>query len=240
MEVEVVAAIRDRGGAGVRGLAGGEKRHARGHGEGLLAAGEQHVDAERVKVHRHRGEAGHGVHDEHDVRELLLQLGDVLDRIEHAGGGLAVDEGDRVELARGELLLAPGSARMGWPHSTLSSSACLPQRLETSNHLSEKAPQQQLSTFFFTRLRIEPSMMPQADEVLMIHLLRRAEERLQLRLDLRVEILEALAPVADHRRGHRFVGVRRDFDGAGNEQFDVIAHRGRESLGGSDGRGKGR
>src|SRR6185369_1609916 len=41
------------------------------------------------------------------------------------------------------------------------------QRCETSYHLSEKAPQPQLSTFFFTRFRIDPSMIPHADDVLM-------------------------------------------------------------------------
>ena len=39
------------------------------------------------------------------------------------------------------------SARIGWPHSTCSASACLPHFLATSNHLSENAPLMQLSTF---------------------------------------------------------------------------------------------
>ncbi len=51
------------------------------------------------------------------------------------------------------------------PHSTCSASACLPQRLETSNHLSENAPHIALSTFFCVRLRMAPSITPQAEEV---------------------------------------------------------------------------
>ena len=57
------------------------------------------------------------------------------------------------------------SGRMGEPQSTCSASTCFPQRLATSNHLSEKAPFMQLSTRLVTRLRIAPSMIPQADDV---------------------------------------------------------------------------
>ena len=41
-------------------------------------------------------------------------------------------------------------------------SACLPHFFDTSNHLSEKAPFMQLSTFFLTTLRMAPSIEPQA------------------------------------------------------------------------------
>ncbi len=59
------------------------------------------------------------------------------------------------------------AARMGEPQGTWSASAALPHRFETSNHLSEKAPHMQLSTFLLTRLRTAPSITPQAEEVLM-------------------------------------------------------------------------
>ena len=62
--------------------------------------------------------------------------------------------------------LSTSAARMGEPHGTWRASASLPHRLETSNHLSEKAPHMQLSTFRATRLRIAPSITPQAEEVL--------------------------------------------------------------------------
>ena len=58
--------------------------------------------------------------------------------------------------------LFKASGSTGWPHSKLSCAASLPQRFETSNHLSEKAPLQQFNTFFFTVFRIEPSITPQA------------------------------------------------------------------------------
>src|SRR5947207_298356 len=62
--------------------------------------------------------------------------------------------------------LSTSSARMGEPHGTCSASACLPQRFDTSSHLSENAPHMQLSTLLETRLRTAPSMTPQAEEVL--------------------------------------------------------------------------
>ena len=54
---------------------------------------------------------------------------------------------------------------IGLPHSTCKPSASLPQRLLTSSHLSENAPHMQQSTRFCTRLRIAPSITPQADDV---------------------------------------------------------------------------
>ncbi len=63
-------------------------------------------------------------------------------------------------------LASIASGMIGWPHSTCSASACLPHFLATSNHLSENAPLMQLSTFLLTRLRIEPSITPQAELVL--------------------------------------------------------------------------
>src|SRR5271156_4231447 len=62
--------------------------------------------------------------------------------------------------------LSIASARIGEPHSTCSASADLPHFLDTSNHLSENAPHMQLRTFFWTRLRIAPSITPHADDVL--------------------------------------------------------------------------
>src|SRR5882672_10187451 len=62
--------------------------------------------------------------------------------------------------------LSTSAARIGEPQSTCSASASLPQRRDTSSHLSEKAPHMQLSTFFETRLRSAPSITPQAEEVL--------------------------------------------------------------------------
>src|ERR1019366_6677398 len=62
--------------------------------------------------------------------------------------------------------LSTSAARMGEPHDTCSASASLPQRFDTSNHLSENAPHMQLSTFLATRLRRAPSITPQAEEVL--------------------------------------------------------------------------
>ena len=58
--------------------------------------------------------------------------------------------------------LRTASGSTGWPHSNFSAVACLPQRSDTSYHLSEKAPFMQLRTFFLTTLRIDPSITPHA------------------------------------------------------------------------------
>src|ERR1043166_2596794 len=54
---------------------------------------------------------------------------------------------------------------MCFPHSTLSGSAFFPHRFATSNHLSENAPHMQQSTPRSTKLRIDASMTPHADDV---------------------------------------------------------------------------
>jgi hypothetical protein len=57
--------------------------------------------------------------------------------------------------------------------------------------------------------------------------LLRVKKLLELRLDFRVEVFEALAAMADHRRAKRLEGFLTDFDGSGDVQFDVC-HKGRE------------
>src|SRR5437763_745387 len=52
-----------------------------------------------------------------------------------------------------------------FPQSTWSGSAFFPQRLATSNHLSENAPHMQQSTPRSARFRIEASITPHAEEV---------------------------------------------------------------------------
>src|SRR5215472_1581155 len=52
-----------------------------------------------------------------------------------------------------------------FPHSTCKASAFFPQRWATSSHLSENAPHMQQSTPRSTRLRMEASITPQADDV---------------------------------------------------------------------------
>ncbi len=53
----------------------------------------EEVDADARQVDRDRAEGAHGVDDER-LAELLGHLADGLDRIEHAAGGLAVDDHD--------------------------------------------------------------------------------------------------------------------------------------------------
>ncbi len=54
---------------------------------------------------------------------------------------------------------------MNWRIPSLTCNARLLAAFDTSNHLSENAPHMQFSTFFWTRLQMEPSITPHADEV---------------------------------------------------------------------------
>src|SRR5213596_4031216 len=54
---------------------------------------------------------------------------------------------------------------MCFPQSTWSGSAFFPQRLATSNHLSENAPHMQHSTPRSVMFRIDASIAPHAEEV---------------------------------------------------------------------------
>ena len=65
-----------------------------------------------------------------------------------------------------ESSFSSASGSTGLPQSNFSSPAFLPHLLETSYHLSENAPLQQLSTPFLTTLRTAPSITPQDELVL--------------------------------------------------------------------------
>ena len=119
-----------------------------------------------IEFNLRRGHRTDRIHDEHHVRIFFLERGDFGQRAHHAGGGFVVNERERVELAGGkfriDLLGADGRAPIHLQaFGLLCRSAC-----ETSSHLSENAPHMQFRTFLATRLRIAPSITPQAEEVL--------------------------------------------------------------------------
>ena len=68
-----------------------------------MCAGQQHIDAEGIKVQWDGGHRTDAVHNEHHLGIFLLQLGDLLQRIHHSGGGFIVHEGDGVEFTGREL-----------------------------------------------------------------------------------------------------------------------------------------
>jgi hypothetical protein len=199
------------------------KRQARRQREGLLAAREQHVEAEFVEIHRHRGETGHRVRDEHHIRVFLLQRRDLRDGAEHAGGGFVVNEGHRVEFSRGETLVDLIAAIMGWPHSTCRPR--LPCRSAWKRQpLVGEGAVAAVEHLFLHQIADAALHHAPGRGCAQKHLLLRAEQRLQHRLDLGIQILETLAAMPDHRLRHRSVGVRADFDGTGDVKFDVGAH----------------
>ena len=118
------------------------------------------------------------------------------------------------------------SARMGEPHSTCSASASLPQRLETSSHLSEKAPHMQFRTFFCNEIADRAFHHAPGGRGAEINELLRVEQLLQLRLDLGVEVFEALPAMADHRGAKGVEGFFADFDRSRDMQFHVCHKQG--------------
>jgi len=163
-QVRIVAAIPGAGGLFQgRGRAGEERQTGR-KGEGFLATGEEHVDPQLIEFDFHRAERADRIHDKGHVREFFFQTRNFRQRAHGPGRGFVMDQGQGIEAARRKFFRI-ASARIGWPQSTWSASAVFAQRRATSSHLSEKAPHMQQSTFRATRLRMAPSMTPQAEQV---------------------------------------------------------------------------
>ena len=222
-EVEVVAAIIYSGSACHRRLRGGEKRQAWRQREGLLAAGEQHVETEFVEIHRHGGEAGDGVRDEHHIRVLLLQRRDFRDGAEHASGGLIVDEGHGVELTGGQALVdLVGTHGLAPLHGV--GFGFLAAALGHVQPLVGESAVAAVEDLFLHQIADGTLHHAPGGGSAQKHLLFRAKERLQHRLDLGVKVLEPLAAMPDHWLRHRSVGVRADFNGSRDVKFDVGAH----------------
>lgn len=101
-KVEVETAVLDLRGALVGLFADGGDSHAGGQSKRLLGGGDEHVDAELVRLNLGTGGGGNGVHAPHDVGVLLHDLGDFLHGVLDTGGGFVVGHGHKVVLARGE------------------------------------------------------------------------------------------------------------------------------------------
>src|SRR5688500_771375 len=68
-EIKIVAASLLPGRFVEGSLGAGENGQSRGKSERFLRSGQEHVDAETVKIELHRRHGTYGIHNEHDVRE---------------------------------------------------------------------------------------------------------------------------------------------------------------------------
>ena len=102
-EVKVVAAPGNGSRLFERALADGKHREARRQRPGLLHAGQQHVNAQRIRVDFHAGHGADRVHNKHDVRIAAHDRRDLGERVHQAGGSLVVNKRQRIELAGFEL-----------------------------------------------------------------------------------------------------------------------------------------
>ena len=219
-EVEIIPAVGNGGGAGAGALARAEEGEAGGEGEGFLAAGEQDVDAEFVHRNGDDGEGGHGVDDEHDVGVFFDHGGDLGQRAHHAGGGFVVDEGDGVELTGGKFLLDHGGEDGLTPFDLQGFGLFAAALADVEPFVRERAAH-----------AVEDFFLHEVAQGAFHHAPRRgggevdgaggAEEGLQARVDGFVERGEFGAAVADLRMAESAEGFVRDFDRAGDEEFDV-------------------
>src|ERR1700722_268550 len=219
-EVEIITAVLDGGGLGERLRRTREDGEAGRHGEGLLCAGEQDIDAERVKFDLGGGQRADGVHDEDDVGIFFLERGDLGERAHDAGGGFVMDERERIELAGGEfgVDLFGADGRTPFSLETFGLLAATggdiePLVRERAAHAVEDLFGHEIADGAFHDA--PGGRGAEVDELLGV------EQRLKLGHHLAVKVFEALAAMADHGRSKRAKGFLADFDRARNMEFNM-------------------
>ena len=85
--------VRVAGRGGHRLVADEDEAHSRHAFETLAAGGDERVETDLARIDRQRRERAHRVDDE-ALAVARAHVGDGLQRVEHAGAGLAVDEAD--------------------------------------------------------------------------------------------------------------------------------------------------
>ena len=206
-QVEIVSAILNGRCTSVSSRASSEQAHARWHRESLLATSEQDVNTERIEVHRHSGERGDRVHDEHHVRELRLKLRDVFNWVQHTCGGFAVNQRNGVEFTRGELCfnksrrdrLAPLDLQFFSLLSAAQGYVIPFIRKGTAAAVEHFLVHEVLDGAFHDAPRGGG-----AD----VNSLSRAEKSLELGLDVSVKIGEIFAAMPNHGLAHGSISVR--------------------------------
>ena len=190
--------------AGKKGRAGRQR-------EGLLRAGQQHVNAQRVEFDFGRAHRTDGIHNEHHVGIFFLERGDFGQRAHHAGRSFVVDDGQRVELAGGEFFVhrlgADGRAPVHLQRLGVLAAAfghVEPFVRERAAHAVED--------FFGDQIADGAFHHAPGGRGGDINELLRVKQLLELRLDGGIKVFEALAAMADHRLRKCLEGFLADFD----------------------------
>ena len=219
-EVEVVSAIFDRLGSLHGAFGDGEECQAGRHGQRLLAASEQHIDAEFIHRNRLGGKGRDAVDDEHHLGEFAQDGRDLGERVAHAAGGFVVDESEGVESAFGEFranhIRLDGLAPLDLQRGCVFAAA-----LADIKPLVGKGAAHPVEDFLgceipYRTFHDSPGRGGGEEDRTL-----GAKECLQAGLDAAVELFEFRPTVADHRRAHGAEGFFGDFDGTWNEEFDV-------------------
>src|SRR4051812_12434799 len=198
-EIEIVASIFHFAGAFEGGGGAGKNSEAGRQREGLLCAGQKHVDPKLVKRYFRRAQGAHGIDNKHYVRIFLLELRDIVERAHDAGRSLVVDESEGIELAAGQpgvdLFGANGRAPLDLQCFRAFAAALghvQPLIRKRAAHAAEHFFRDQIAD---RSLHHSPSGRgAQVNETIGI------KKLLKLRLNFRVQILKALAAVTDHGR----------------------------------------
>ena len=189
-----------------------------------MRAGQQHVDAEASIGIGTAEKEETRVHDERDVGIFRERAANLRQRIHHAGGGFVMNESDGVELSGREFRVDRLVIdRLPPLHlERLGLLAATPGDIEP--FVGKRAAHAAEDAVALTRLRIGRFHHAPGGRGGKKNRLLRAEQCLQARMNLAVEILEILAAMADHRPRKSRERFFRNLDRAGNEEFVVRNH----------------
>ncbi|MDB6019138.1 MAG: hypothetical protein JWR19_3627 [Pedosphaera sp.] len=219
-KIKVVTAVFDGGGLGERSGRSGKHGEAGRHGEGFLRSREQDIDAKGVEFNFSGSQGADGVDDEHDVRIFFLERGDFGERAHRAGGGFVVDEREGVELAGGEFGIDGGGADGRAPIDLEGFGLLAATQGDVEPFVRESAAHA-VEDLFGHEIADGTFHDAPGGGGAEIDQLFGVQEGLQLGLDFGVEVFEALAAMANHRRAESAKRFLADFDRSRNVEFDV-------------------
>ena len=178
------------------------------------------VDAEFVHRDRHGGEGGDAVDDEQHVGVFFNHGAEFRQRAHHARGGLVVNKGDGVEFAGGKLGVEQFRQDRLTPFH-LEPLGLLAAALGNVEPFVGKRAAHAVEHFLGDEIANGAFHHTPRGGGGEEHRLFGAEKGLELRMNGRVELLEVVAAVADHRLAESGKGFLRNFDRARDEELGV-------------------